>query len=73
VRVQARRHNGLLELAVENPCDPDRPQSRGAGVGLSNVRARIETLFGHRASVDVQAAPEHFRVSILLPASTATT
>jgi two-component system sensor histidine kinase AlgZ len=71
VTVHARRRDGLLELAVENPCDPDRPQSRGAGVGLSNVRSRIETLFGHRASVDVDASPEFFRVSILLPATTA--
>jgi two-component system sensor histidine kinase AlgZ len=71
VKVEARRRDGLLELSVENPCDPDRPQSRGAGVGLSNVRSRIEALFGHRASVDVDAAPERFRVSILLPASPA--
>jgi len=71
VRVQARRRDGLLELAVENPCDPERPPSRGAGVGLANVRSRIEALFGHRASVDVTATPAHFRVSILLPASTA--
>jgi two-component system sensor histidine kinase AlgZ len=71
VTIRARRRNGLLELAVENPCDPDRPPSRGAGVGLANVRSRIETLFGHRASVDVDAAPTSFRVSILLPASPA--
>ena len=44
-----------LELVIENPCDPDRPASRGAGVGLGNVRARIEALFGHRARVDVEA------------------
>ena len=71
VIVRARQRDGLLELAVENPCDPDRPPSRGAGVGLSNVRSRIDTLFGHRASVDVKAEPTKFRVSILLPASPA--
>jgi two-component system sensor histidine kinase AlgZ len=71
VTIRARRRNGLLELAVENPCDPDRPPSRGAGVGLANVRSRVEALFGHRASVDVDAAPTSFRVSILLPASPA--
>jgi sensor histidine kinase YesM len=71
VTVRARQRDGLLELAVENPCDPDRPPSRGAGVGLSNVRSRIDTLFGHRASVDVKAEPTSFRVSILLPASPA--
>jgi len=69
VLVRARQRDGLLELAVENPCDPDRPPSRGAGVGLANVRSRIDTLFGHRGSVDVIAGPDNFRVSIVLPAS----
>jgi LytS/YehU family sensor histidine kinase len=54
-------------VVVENPCDPDRPPSRGTGVGLSNVRSRVETLCGHRASVDVNATEDNFRVSILLP------
>src|SRR5689334_5014001 len=69
VTVRARQRDGLLELVVENPCDPDRPPSRGAGVGLANVRSRIDTLFGHRGSVDVIATAEHFRVSVVLPAS----
>ncbi|HEU4625604.1 MAG TPA: histidine kinase [Steroidobacteraceae bacterium] len=69
VMVRARQRDGLLELTVENPCDPDRPPSRGTGVGLANVRSRIEALFGHRGSVDVVAASDHFRVCIVLPAS----
>ena len=72
VCVTARRREGFVELVVENPCDPDRPPSRGTGVGLANVRSRVETLCGHRASVDVNAADEKFRVSILLPYSGAT-
>lgn len=71
VWVRAHQRDGLLEIAVENRCDPDRPPSRGAGVGLANVRSRIDTLFGHRGSVDVTAAPDSFRVSIVLPASPA--
>jgi two-component system, LytTR family, sensor histidine kinase AlgZ len=68
VCVQARRREGFLELVVANPCDPDRPASRSTGVGLANVRSRVETLCGHRASVDVDAGESAFRVSILLPA-----
>jgi sensor histidine kinase YesM len=68
VCVQARRREGFLELVVANPCDPDRPPSRSTGVGLVNVRSRVETLCGHRASVDVDAGETAFRVSILLPA-----
>ena len=68
VTILAARQGEYLELAVENPCDPERPASRGAGVGLGNVRARIEALFGHRARVDVEAPAESFRVRLLLPA-----
>jgi LytS/YehU family sensor histidine kinase len=68
VRVAARRRDDLLELTVENPCDPERPASRGAGVGLANVGARLEALFGHRARLAVEATPERFRVALLLPA-----
>jgi len=68
VCVQARRRESFLELVVANPCDPDRPPSRSTGVGLVNVRSRVETLCGHRASVDVDASETAFRVSILLPA-----
>lgn len=73
VCVQARRREGFLELVVANPCDPDRPPSRSTGVGLVNVRSRVETLCGHRASVDVDASDTAFRVSILLPAISAHT
>ncbi len=72
VCVAARRREGLVEIVVENPCDPDRPASRSTGVGLNNVRSRIETLAGTRASVDVEARDTSFRVSILLPAVNAT-
>jgi sensor histidine kinase YesM len=72
VCVTARRRESFVELVVENPCDPDRPASRGTGVGLVNVRSRVETLCGHRASVDVNATDEKFRVSILLPYAGAT-
>jgi two-component system, LytTR family, sensor histidine kinase AlgZ len=68
VKVSAQRREGFLELIVENPCDPDRPPSRSTGVGLVNVRSRVETLCGNRASVDVDASETMFRVSVLLPA-----
>jgi two-component system sensor histidine kinase AlgZ len=70
VRVRARRNDEWLELAVENPCDPERPSSRGAGVGLANVRGRLETLFGHRVRVEVEDRSDRFRVSLLLPVQT---
>jgi two-component system sensor histidine kinase AlgZ len=61
------RDGGRLLLEVSNPCDPDRPASRGAGVGLANVRARLVALHAERASVEVDAAPERHTVRLRLP------
>jgi LytS/YehU family sensor histidine kinase len=71
VVIVARRRDDLLELAVENPCDPERPASRGTGVGLANVRARLEAQFGHRARLEVDPGAERFRARVLLPAQPA--
>jgi len=68
VRVAARREGGRLVLEVGNPCDPERPPSRGAGVGLANVRARLAALHAERAGVEVTAAPESHVVRLWLPA-----
>lgn len=67
--ISARRRDHLLELIVENPFDPEAPATRGAGVGINNVRARMDTLYGHRASVEVENREQRFRVTVLLPAS----
>ena len=69
IAITARRREHLLELAVENPFDVDAPPSRGAGVGINNVRARIDTLYGRRASIEVDNSNRRFRVTILMPAT----
>ena len=68
IRISARRRDGLLELSVTNPFETDRPPSRGAGVGLNNVRARIDTLYGNRGRVDAVSQGTDFKVTVLMPA-----
>ena len=64
VRISARRRGGALELAVENPCDPERPASRGAGVGLANVRAAARRARSAPARASRSTPePERFRVA----------
>jgi two-component system, LytTR family, sensor histidine kinase AlgZ len=68
VRIEARRRGNTLELMVENPRDPEAPPRRGHGLGLKNVRQRLETLDPQHARVDVFGEPERFRVLVTLPA-----
>ncbi len=68
IRIAARRRDNLLEVAVENPRDPEAPPRRGAGVGLDNVRRRLETLDPQHSRVDVTKEPERFQVVITMSA-----
>jgi two-component sensor histidine kinase len=68
VRIVARRHGGALEVTVENPRDPEAPPRRGQGLGLKNVRQRLEALDPNHTRMDVHKEPASFRVRIQLPA-----
>jgi signal transduction histidine kinase len=69
VRVTAERAGGTLRLAVENPCDPARPRRDGGGVGLANVRSRLQALHGADAWMTAEDAGSRWVVRIALPAA----
>jgi two-component system sensor histidine kinase AlgZ len=69
VRVKAERKGETLVIAVENPRDPESPESRGAGIGLRNVRRRLAALYGEDADMSVRAEKDTFRVELRIPCS----
>jgi signal transduction histidine kinase len=68
IKVTAERAGDSLRMAIENPCDPDRPRRAGAGVGLANVRARLHALHGAEAWLTAREEGESWLVQIVLPA-----
>jgi hypothetical protein len=67
VRIEADREGETLVIVVENPRDPDSPESRGAGIGLRNVRRRLAALYGGDADMSVRAEKDTFRVELRIP------
>lgn len=68
----ARRAGGLL-LAVTNETDPEAGAGgvgggRGEGIGLANVRRRLDAAYEHRARLTAAPGPEGFRAELVLPA-----
>ena len=67
VRIGARCGSGLLTVWVENPVDPEgRPRS-GAGVGLANIRHRLENVFGDEARLRNGSSGETYRAEVVIP------
>jgi two-component system sensor histidine kinase AlgZ len=71
IRLDISRSNGHLAIVIENPCDPDSApaSARPGGMGLDNVRNRLDAMFGREARLAVDAAAGQFRVELQLPAS----
>lgn len=69
VRIEVERRGEALFIVVENPRDPDSPDSKGAGIGLRNVRRRLAALYGEDADMTVRAEKDTFRVELRLPCS----
>jgi LytS/YehU family sensor histidine kinase len=57
-----------VSINVENVFDPGAPARRKSGVGLVNVRQRLDTRYGRNASFSVQKNGEVFHVGLMLPA-----
>jgi two-component system, LytTR family, sensor histidine kinase AlgZ len=63
VRLKAKRAGEGVEIAIENAFDPEMPVQRGTGLGLANVRRRIEARYGP-GRFEAEAEDEVFRVRI---------
>ena len=86
VRLAAHRHDGALELVVEDDgvgltnsgkdldgeSKPAGGSKTGAGIGLANLRARLEMLYGANQSLELIAAERGVTVRIKIPCRTAT-
>ena len=71
VRLDARRLGERLLVAIENPRDGAAPPRKGTGIGIENVRRRLETLYGREAELRLRPAGDSFQVELELPAPAA--
>jgi len=67
IRLEASCGGRRLHLSVANAYDPEAPRRPAGGVGLANVRARLQTVFGGRAQCEVAAGAACFQVNLELP------
>jgi LytS/YehU family sensor histidine kinase len=67
IQVHSRVLNGILEVSVENGFDPDSPSQRRNGLGLRNVRMRLERRFGPSARLDASRIENRFRAEFSVP------
>ena len=66
VTIAVTRRGDRIDVVVANPFDADG-RRKGTGVGLANVRARLESSYDGRATLTVRDAGSRFHAAISLP------
>jgi hypothetical protein len=67
VLMAARAHNEL-RCSITNPFDPEAPSTGRNGLGLRNIRERLESRYGSAARLDIEAGDRQYRVTLTIPA-----
>ncbi len=71
VRLTARSEGDRLLVVIDNPRDAESPRRKGTGIGMENVRRRLDALYGREAVLRHQANGDSFRVELEIPAAPA--
>ncbi len=67
IRFDCTPENEFMKTVVANDYDPAIPTRKGTGVGLQNVRQRIELAYQEKGSVQWMGTEGVFKVTILFP------
>jgi hypothetical protein len=68
VRLAVHFLDGRLSVAIENTFDPESAPVRKGGLGLANVRRRLEARYPEESSMNVTSDYDRFRVELSWPA-----
>jgi hypothetical protein len=56
-----------LRFTITNPFDPESPSTGRNGLGLRNIRERLESRYGNAARLEIQVEDSVYRVALTLP------
>ncbi|VXD10521.1 sensor histidine kinase [Marinoscillum sp. 108] len=67
IRLKCVGHPGMLEIHIGNNFDEESMPSKGAGIGLENVRRRLGLVYGRNDLLEVDQQDGEFMVKIKIP------
>ncbi|HWE07293.1 MAG TPA: histidine kinase [Rhizomicrobium sp.] len=68
ISIVSRCEHDQLRFSVSNPFDPEAPVQDRNGIGLRNVRARLEARYGAAAKMQIDATDSSYQVTLTIPA-----
>jgi two-component system LytT family sensor kinase len=69
--IKSERNNEQVKVCISDNGPGSRGKPRNGGIGLTNTLARLERLYGDRASLRLHDSPSGFSVELIFPAAVA--
>jgi LytS/YehU family sensor histidine kinase len=69
--LSGERSRGELRFTISNPFDPEAPSTGRNGLGLRNIRERLESRYGAAARLEIRVEDRQYHVALTLPATEA--
>ena len=74
IKVSIKAEGGTLTCVVDNTCRPEsttsRKEDKSGGIGLQNLRRRLQLIYGNRASLETSRQNDIFKATLIIPLDT---
>ena len=67
VITHCRCNNEVLEITISNTFDPDVQSKKGEGIGLRNIRERLQIIYGNPHFLQFSSNKNEFTVTLTIP------
>lgn len=67
IQLKCKESNGLLEITIENEFDKASTMKKGEGVGLNNVKERLQLIYDLSDLMTTSKLDKHFKVTLRIP------
>lgn len=67
ILTEASCNGEFLEITVSNSYDSDIRSKKGEGIGLRNIRERLQIIYGNPALLRIKDSRKHFTITLTIP------
>jgi LytS/YehU family sensor histidine kinase len=67
IKTVAKCNNDVLQIVITNPYDSNIRSKKGEGIGLRNIRDRLQVIFGNPYLIKLEDNKKEFTVTLTIP------
>jgi len=67
INLTCERDGDFLKICLKNEFDPDGASRKGEGIGLRNIRQRLEKMYNHDNLLNLEKKHDRFSATIFIP------